>query len=1000
MTAKLPHQGDNTAQARELAIVTVTAWLRLFVEPGQVTELRALKVRERSYRPMTVAGFYDPEHLADMAKEALSLTRRAEGVYFTLNPLNPALKGRCANRAVTAEDGFCAGDRDVLCRRWLLIDTDPVRPKGVSASEAEKARALEVGLAIRDCLRRRGWPEPVRGDSGNGGHLLYRADLPADDGGLLRRVLLALAARFNTPEVHLDATVFNPARICKLYGTLARKGDNIPERPHRQSLILEVPGCAEPRDVSAARILPVPPELLEALAAEARAEPKPTASASATAAGASNGQYRSRLKVGEWLAARGIEYTVKGLPDGRTAYLLRHCPFNPEHTGKDVAIFQGPDGKLGARCFHDSCGGNHWQEFKQKIGPPAPEHWDPPLQKRGGRRGRQGKPSATGSPGPGRNDQPPGGGAPAGSGADTGGDGGPPPDEPRGESGECDPGRPEIVITTDEHEVNAQAAEVLARDLSLYQRGGLLVRVVRDTSPAAGGIRRPFAPRIEPLPSALLRERLAANARWVTIRETQQGPQEFPARPPGWCVAAVHARGNWPGLRHLEAVIDYPVLRPDGTILERPGFDDATGLLLDFDGELPEVPPAPCYREAIAARDALLEVVADFPFEQGCHRAAWLAGLLTPLARFAFAGPAPLFLVDANVRGAGKGLLLDCISRIVSGERFTVATYTSDEDELRKRITSLALAGDRQVLFDNLEGRFGNATLDAALTAPSWEDRVLGVNRMMRAPLFVTWYATGNNVAVGADTARRVCHVRLESPEERPEERGDFAHPDLLAHVAANRPCLLGAALTILRAYAAAGRPQRELRPWGSFDGWSRLVRQAVVWVGLPDPGETRYLLQGQADVTAEAMSLLLCCWEQMDPERQGLTAAEVIDRLFRHPPDASPAWHAEMRAAVESLVGRGDSRALGNRLRSYRRRIFRGRFIDQAGTERRAARWVVRPASEFRRPAGKDSPNSQDSPPDAAGGGRPGESCESCESFPANGRAEGNAPFDDSELL
>src|SRR5262249_40103574 len=92
------------------------------------------------------------------------------------------------------------------------------------------------------------------------------------------------------------------------------------------------------------------------------------------------------------------------------------------------------------------------------------------------------------------------------------------------------------------------------------------------------------------------------------------------------------------------------------------------------------------------------EVVGDFPFAGDCHRAAWLAALLTPLARFAFAGPSPLFLVDSNVRGAGKGRLLDCISRIVTGERFTIATYTGAEDELRKRITSLVLAGDRLVL--------------------------------------------------------------------------------------------------------------------------------------------------------------------------------------------------------------------------------------------------------------------------------------------------------------
>jgi hypothetical protein len=547
--------------------------------------------------------------------------------------------------------------------------------------------------------------------------------------------------------------------------------------------------------------------------------------------------------------------------------------------------------------------------------------------------------------------------------------------------------RPTIIITTDEHLVNAEAAAALARDLALYQRGGLLVRIVRDESPAAHGIRRPLAPRIEAQPQALLRERLAANARWVDIRETKEGPVERAARPPAWCVAAVHARADWPGVRYLEAVVDCPVLRPDGTILDQLGYDGATGLLLDFKGEPPAVPPVPSHREARAACNALLEVVADFPFAAECHRGAWLAALLTPLARFAFVGPAPLFLVDSNVRGSGKGLLLDCISRIVTGERFTVATYTSDEDELRKRITSLALAGDRLVLFDNLEGRFGNATLDAALTATSWEDRVLGVNRMARAPLFVTWYATGNNVAVGADTARRVCHVRLESPEERPEERSNFRHADLLGYVAAERPRLLGAALTILRAYCAAGWPQQELRPWGSFDGWSRLVRSAVVWVGLPDPGETRYLLQVQADVTAEAMSLLLACWERMDPDCRGLTAAEVVDRLFKRPQESPPDWHADMRSAVETLAGRGDSRALGNKLRSYRRRIFSGRFIDQAGTQHRAARWVVLPASDFGRSGEKDSPHSPDSPPiGVAIEGRTGECGECGESFSANG--------------
>ena len=382
-------------------------------------------------------------------------------------------------------------------------------------------------------------------------------------------------------------------------------------------------------------------------------------------------------------------------------------------------------------------------------------------------------------------------------------------------------------------------------------------------------------------------------------------------------------------------------------ILSRPGYDPETGLLLESGATFPAIPDRPSKAEAIAARDLLLEVAIDFPFEADMHRAAWLAGLLTPLARFAFTGPAPLFLVDANVRAAGKGLLLNTISRIVTGEPFTIATYTSDEEELRKRITSLVLAGDRLVLLDNLEGKFGGPVLDAALTATAWKDRLLGVNRMAEAPLFMTWYATGNNVATAADTARRVCHIRLESPEEHPEERQGFRHPDLLAWVGANRPALLTAALTILRAYCVAGRPDVGLSALGSFEGWSSLVRAAVVWVGLPDPGETRLLLQRQADVAAEAMSVLLTCLERIDPDKRGLTAAEVI-KLYKEPPATPPDCYADLRDALEGLLGRPEPRALGNKLRSYCRRVFGGRFVDRAGSRQRAVRWAVFRREEF----------------------------------------------------
>lgn len=498
---------------------------------------------------------------------------------------------------------------------------------------------------------------------------------------------------------------------------------------------------------------------------------------------------------------------------------------------------------------------------------------------------------------------------------------------------------PIITVSTEEHRVNEEALAALRNDPAIYQRGGMLVWVIRDESPAAAIIRPPFAPRIDALVREILRERLTAFARWQSIQERGNSVKVLPAHPPGWCVNAIHARGTWAGFRHLEGVIEYPVLRPDGTILQTPGYDAATGLLLEPAGSLPMIPPAPSRDDARQAARCLLDVVSDFPFASDLYRSAWLAALLTPLARFSFEGPAPLFLADANVRAAGKGLLLDVAALIVTGQRFTVATYTNDEEELRKRITSLVLGGDRLVLFDNLDGKFGNAQLDAALTSVRWRDRMLGGNRMVEAPILATWYATGNNVQIGADTARRICHIRLESPEERPENRRDFRWPDLRHIVRQRRLELLVDALVILRAYFHAGRPDQNLMPWGSFEGWSGVVRSAITWLGLPDPGETRIVLQDRADESASAMAALLEYLESVDPERRGLTAAELVDQAKQK---------AELRDIIEALANRLDVRALGNKLKHYRRRNFGGRYLDRAGEEHRAVRWAAFKQKEF----------------------------------------------------
>lgn len=297
-------------------ITAVADWLRLFIEPGQVTELRALGCTAAYRRPHTEAGFFDYDHLDKMAAEALRLTRVSKGVYWTINPLNPELISRRANRIDVADRETLTSDNDVIRRRLLLIDVDPQRPSGISSSDTEKQAARDKALGIRQWLHERGWPDPIFADSGNGWHLLYKIDLPRDDSDIIKRCLLVLASQFDDKQTQVDTSVFNPSRICKLYGTVAKKGDSTPDRPYRIARVLRSDGDVRIVDAS----------LLESLAEQAAgipskrsgqspSSPYPTLSATAEfatteTAGATRDIYKKN-KRGQSVVDRARKYIAR-----------------------------------------------------------------------------------------------------------------------------------------------------------------------------------------------------------------------------------------------------------------------------------------------------------------------------------------------------------------------------------------------------------------------------------------------------------------------------------------------------------------------------------------------------------------------------------------------------------------------------------------------------------------------------------------------------------------
>ena len=212
--------------------------LELFFTPGSELEVRILKTPKK-----TISGcFNDLDQAVHAVEQAAAALNGNSTFYVTMNAVTTAVHARAANRLKPFAD-ITTADADILRRRYFAIDCDPVRPAGVSSTDAELALALERREDIIAWLTAQGWPLPVRAMSGNGGHALYLIDLPNDDPSrdLVKVCLEVLHRTFQTATVSIDRTVYNAARICKLYGTVARKGDPTPERPHRRAEIEERP---------------------------------------------------------------------------------------------------------------------------------------------------------------------------------------------------------------------------------------------------------------------------------------------------------------------------------------------------------------------------------------------------------------------------------------------------------------------------------------------------------------------------------------------------------------------------------------------------------------------------------------------------------------------------------------------------------------------------------------------------------------------------------------
>ncbi len=345
---------------------TIYRAIRLLHPDGELFEIRLIN---GSYN---ASGYFTNANTAIRALQSFKAgwnkeeDARHANIFITMNPVSLACYSRKQHDMLIEKVKPTTNDTEITAFHWFLIDLDPKRISGVSSSENELQLALAKAKKVHDFLESKGWEAPIQAMSGNGCHLVYRFDEPntPENADLWEKALKALQAKFGDDTIDIDITVFNPSRICKLWGTIAQKGTNTSERPHRKAYIMDsTPERIEINDKSC----------LENLVAElfpADSETTVQKFVSTTARSTQKADIQDKKKKNDFnildfinkhqIPVRNTESTS----DGSTMYVLEHCLFDESHTGKDAAIIQKSDGTLCYHCFHAHCADKHWKDVR------------------------------------------------------------------------------------------------------------------------------------------------------------------------------------------------------------------------------------------------------------------------------------------------------------------------------------------------------------------------------------------------------------------------------------------------------------------------------------------------------------------------------------------------------------------------------------------------------------------------------------------------------------
>jgi len=319
-----------------------------------------------------------------------------------------------------------------------------------------------------------------------------------------------------------------------------------------------------------------------------------------------------------------------------------------------------------------------------------------------------------------------------------------------------------------------------------------------------------------------------------------------------------------PELPYIKRISNYPFYTEDGYLHSMPGYSEKSKCYLELNNlDCPEIPDNPTPEDIKNARIKIYSLTNDFPFTHIAERAHAIALMILPFAREMIDGPTPVHLIEASTPGTGKTLLAEALTIVPMGRVCPAMTEGRSDGEWRKRITAKLINDPPFIFIDNVRRKIDSAALAAATTIfPTWEDRLLGENKMLNLPVNCAWVITGNNPTLSSEMTRRTIRIKMDAGMDHPERRtkDQFKHPDLLPWVKDNRKSLIQAILTMIQAWIKQGRPTSDIRI-GSFEEWSAVIGGILKVGGVPGFLENLDDFYNDGDAEANNIKEFLAVW-------------------------------------------------------------------------------------------------------------------------------------------